>query len=412
MSDYTNKNDKDHCVEETTAAMAHKQTMLAIPVQDDARLKQPLVLLNGDGVYLNYRRLQDLPVQLFEPDTSVAVRRIYLKHNLLHTLTPQIKTLHHLTEIYLNNNSLQTLPSELFELISLEVLSVSVNQLTCLPSHVGNLANLKRLQLSHNQLSSLPLEIGQLNHLQHLEVSNNRLEWLPSQLASCTRLQQLSLDHNILQSLPREFCHLQQLTEISASDNALVWLPLDLGQLSELQGIYVDNNPHLTAMPASTLHKNIGFFRSGREGVPEKMLKKLLSVTIHSLENEVTIALPAELRAVGNMSSDRVPLLLELSLAAAHTALCQAEKGQSLKDEIPLQLLSHLTTPTAHCQQCHRPIFVYGFPIVFRAQVQGSDLPLLGLCCTAACVHLCSRVVHLPLMFPRLEDLALAIVLA
>lgn len=89
-----------------------------------------------------------------------------------------------------------------------------------------------------------------------------------------------------------------------------------------------------------------------------------------------------------------------------------AEKGQSLKDEIPLQLLSHLTTPTAHCQQCHRPIFVYGFPIVFRAQVQGSDLPLLGLCCTAACVHLCSRVVHLPLMFPRLEDLALAIVLA
>ncbi|PVD19895.1 hypothetical protein C0Q70_20389 [Pomacea canaliculata] len=276
--------------------MAHKQTMLAIPVQDDARLKQPLVLLNGDGVYLNYRRLQDLPVQLFEPDTSVAVRRIYLKHNLLHTL------------------------------------------------------------------------IGQLNHLQHLEVSNNRLEWLPSQLASCTRLQQLSLDHNILQSLPREFCHLQQLTEISASDNALVWLPLDLGQLSELQGIYVDNNPHLTAMPASTLHKNIGFFRSGREGVPEKMLKKLLSVTIHSLENEVTIALPAELRAVGNMSSDRVPLLLELSLAAAHTALCQAEKGQSLKDEIPLQLLSHLTTPTAHCQQCHRPIFVYGFPIVFRAQ--------------------------------------------
>lgn len=59
------------------------------------------------------------------------------------------------------------------------------------------------------------------------------------------------------------------------------------------------------------------------------MLKKLLSVTIHSLENEVTIALPAELRAVGNMSSDRVPLLLELSLAAAHTALCQAGEFQS-----------------------------------------------------------------------------------
>ena len=73
--------------------------------------------------------------------------------------------------------------------------------------------------------------------------------------------------------------------------------------------------------------------------------------------------------------------------------------------------MSFLQTPTAHCQHCHVEIFTCAFPVIFRAQVQTYGLILLGLCCSSACVRECSLIIHLPLLYPRLEDLALALAL-
>ena len=80
--------------------------------------------------------------------------------------------------------------------------------------------------------------------------------------------------------------------------------------------------------------------------------------------------------------------------------------------EIPAELKDFLETPTAHCQHCGAEIFISAFPVIFRAQVQAYNLVLLGLCCSSTCVRQCSLIVHLPLLYPRLEDLALALVLA
>lgn len=370
------------------------------------------VELNGDAIYLNYRQLQTLPSCLFTPVTTAALRRLYVKHNLLDKLPPEIGLFQGLTELYLHTNQLVVLPDELFELRLLEMLAVSDNQLMSLPEAVGQLHNLKRLQLSRNKLQQLPAGMGQLRQLQVLEVSHNSLRCLPTQLADCTSLRRLCLDANSLVSIPRQLCRLPNLTEISACDNKLVSLPQDLGHMPALEAVYVDNNPYLKTVPASTLHKTIGFYRSGKSPLPDKLLRQQEILTFKAGDEEqVTIPMPGELRSVGHICTNCVPLLLELAFRVVHSTQHRAERAV-VKDEMPSHLIAHLDTMTARCQHCTQEIFVSAFPVIFRAQVQACDLLLLGLCCSADCVRQCSLIVNLPLIYPRLEDLALALVLA
>jgi len=49
---------------------------------DSATLTQ----LNGDAMYLNYRRLQSLPLRLFDASVCSALHRLYLKYNLLQSV--------------------------------------------------------------------------------------------------------------------------------------------------------------------------------------------------------------------------------------------------------------------------------------------------------------------------------------
>ncbi|TPX34773.1 hypothetical protein SeMB42_g07276 [Synchytrium endobioticum] len=78
-----------------------------------------------------------------------------------------------LTVLYLNHNSLLELPPEICRLVHLVTLDVSGNKLTVLPSELGLCSYLKELMLYDNELHTLPAELGFLYLLETLGIEGN-----------------------------------------------------------------------------------------------------------------------------------------------------------------------------------------------------------------------------------------------
>ncbi|KAI6230424.1 Poly(A)-specific ribonuclease [Aphelenchoides fujianensis] len=72
---------------------------------------------------------------------------------------------------------------------SLRKLFVGHNLLTSIPPQISRLRSLTCLDLSHNSLAALPAEIGQLEQLVELNLSSNLFAQLPVELAQLYRLQ-------------------------------------------------------------------------------------------------------------------------------------------------------------------------------------------------------------------------------
>lgn len=81
-----------------------------------------------------------------------------------------------LTNLYLNHNALQSVPPEISKLIHLELLDLSGNALQSIPSELGMLVSLKELYLFDNQLNNLPPQLGTLHQLKTLGIEGNPLE--------------------------------------------------------------------------------------------------------------------------------------------------------------------------------------------------------------------------------------------
>lgn len=81
-----------------------------------------------------------------------------------------------LLNLYLNHNALTRVPPEITKLRHLELLDLSGNNLTEVPAALGMLTSLKELYLFDNHLSTLPHELGTLHQLQTLGVEGNPLE--------------------------------------------------------------------------------------------------------------------------------------------------------------------------------------------------------------------------------------------
>ncbi|XP_006457329.1 hypothetical protein AGABI2DRAFT_79322 [Agaricus bisporus var. bisporus H97] len=81
-----------------------------------------------------------------------------------------------LVTLYLNHNALSSIPPEIAKLRHLELLDLSGNNLTSLPPELGMLTQLKELYVFDNHLSTLPPEVGSLHHLQTFGVEGNPLD--------------------------------------------------------------------------------------------------------------------------------------------------------------------------------------------------------------------------------------------
>ncbi|KAF9227045.1 hypothetical protein BS17DRAFT_694866 [Gyrodon lividus] len=81
-----------------------------------------------------------------------------------------------LINLYLNHNALSSIPPEIAKLRHLEVLDLSGNNLSTVPPELGMLTHLKELYLFDNSLLTLPPELGSLHQLQTLGVEGNRLD--------------------------------------------------------------------------------------------------------------------------------------------------------------------------------------------------------------------------------------------
>ncbi|KZT21426.1 hypothetical protein NEOLEDRAFT_1139540 [Neolentinus lepideus HHB14362 ss-1] len=81
-----------------------------------------------------------------------------------------------LANLYLNHNALQSIPPQIAKLRHLELLDLSGNQLVTVPSELGMLTQLKELYLFDNHIVNLPPELGSLHQLQTLGVEGNPLD--------------------------------------------------------------------------------------------------------------------------------------------------------------------------------------------------------------------------------------------
>ncbi|KAH7925627.1 hypothetical protein BV22DRAFT_1010832 [Leucogyrophana mollusca] len=81
-----------------------------------------------------------------------------------------------LINLYLNHNALSTLPPEISKLRHLELLDLSGNNLSTVPPELGMLTHLKELYLFDNHIATLPPELGSLHQLQTIGVEGNPMD--------------------------------------------------------------------------------------------------------------------------------------------------------------------------------------------------------------------------------------------
>lgn len=121
--------------------------------------------------------------------TEVSISRVSSHRRLF----KRSQTRSHGLELYLGHNEISQLPPQLFTLHQLVVLSLDNNEIVSLPGAIGQLKALKLLNVARNKLTTLPVELDQLRLEQLLVVPNNSFLKPDAPLARLETLEHPSL---------------------------------------------------------------------------------------------------------------------------------------------------------------------------------------------------------------------------
>lgn len=128
----------------------------------------------------------------------------------------------------------------------LKHLFLSHNKITVLPPEIGNLVNLTKLVAFDNKLTELPSEIGNLKKLKSLGLPDNKLNSLPEEFYDMTSLENLFLSSNQLTEISPSISKLQKLATFLIAGNSLTSLPESILTIPTLNHLSIFGNPNIT----------------------------------------------------------------------------------------------------------------------------------------------------------------------
>jgi Leucine-rich repeat (LRR) protein len=214
------------------------------------------------------------------------------------------------------------------------------NQLTSIPPEIGQLRNLTELSLGNNQLSSIPPEIGQLRNLTNLWLDHNQLTSIPPEIGQLTNLTALLFGINRLTSIPPEIGQLINLTNLRLDNNPIENIPLNVARLLNRQrttspGVYADTQSVHNSNIQATLKKSI--MRLLKEPTPEKDVIPLIlsDITLSPFTKESLIEYAREesVHMELNLSfSDLLILVWNRIMVSPHSEEIKAVLNTEMRD--------------------------------------------------------------------------------
>lgn len=232
--------------------------------------------------------LKVLPIKVCQ---LVTLERLWVSHNKLSTLPPQLDQLSLLRELFLHRNNFEEIPSCVCKLPSLQVLWFSNNKITSIPDEISQMSSLKRLHLDNNFIKDLPKSLCELTQLEVLYLNHNAIHRLSESIGKLNKLKRLYLQQNKITELPIGITRLKSIIMLLLEDNEIrnVRREFVMYQASmEAMGnvVSLKNNPFVT--PQSKLKLSLVGI-GGSPSLPQLMTRRYSD----QFEREVSSRRPA-----------------------------------------------------------------------------------------------------------------------
>lgn len=181
-------------------------------------------LVNLERLWVSHNKLSALPPQI---DQLIFLRELFLHRNCLEVVPPAICNLPKLELLWLNSNKITTIPDEIARLRTLKRLHLDCNFIEEFPDSLCELVSLEVLYLNNNSLQSISEKVGSLKHLRRLYLQHNKITDIPSGISQLSKIELLYLDHNEIRHVRRDFEYFQRMRQqegkvVSANHNPFV----------------------------------------------------------------------------------------------------------------------------------------------------------------------------------------------
>ena len=145
----------------------------------------------------------------------VDYKKIFLGHNQVSRLPPNMERFENLVRLELQNNALHSAPAFLFKLPLLSNLNLSFNKIQTIPSVEHWSKSLTLVELKGNLLTSFPKNIKSAS-VQFLNIAKNKFETFPMAVCSLTTLTTLDISENKdIRELPIQLGNLSKLVDFT-----------------------------------------------------------------------------------------------------------------------------------------------------------------------------------------------------